>query len=61
MQWLNLYDMESESYDLLETVRDTYYLVAIIDNDFISANKELGSPLWSTMLEVANVHERLLL
>jgi methylenetetrahydrofolate reductase (NADPH) len=57
MQWLNLYDMESGSYDLIETVRDTYYLVAIIDNDFISATDGLGSHLWSTMLEVANVRE----
>jgi methylenetetrahydrofolate reductase (NADPH) len=57
LQWLNLYDMESGSYDLIETVRDTYYLVAIIDNDFISATDGLGSHLWSTMLEVANVRE----
>ena len=57
IQWLNLYDMESESHDLIETVRDTYYLVAIIDNDFISANDGLGSHLWSTMLEVANVRD----
>lgn len=34
--WLNLYEYESESYELIEKIRDTYYLVALIDNDFSS-------------------------
>jgi len=55
--WQNLYDMDSDSYELIENVRDTYYLVAIIDNDFISATDGLGSHLWTIMLEVANIHE----
>ena len=34
--WLNLYEYDSASYNykLIETFRDTYFLVAIIDNDF---------------------------
>lgn len=54
--WQNLYDFESDSYELIENVRDTYYLVAIIDNDFVSANDKQGSHLWSTMLHVAGIH-----
>lgn len=34
--WLNLYEYGSESYELIERIRDTYYLVALIDNDFSS-------------------------
>jgi len=32
--WLNLYDIDTESYNLIESIRDTFFLVAIIDNDF---------------------------
>jgi len=34
--WLNLYDYDSASYQLIEKIRDTYYLVALIDNDYTS-------------------------
>jgi len=37
--WLNLYDFGSESYELVENIRDTYYLVAIIDNEFTDGGK----------------------
>lgn len=53
--WQNLYDVESDSYELIESVRDTYYLVAIIDNDFVSATDGLGSHLWTNVLEVADI------
>jgi methylenetetrahydrofolate reductase (NADPH) len=33
--WASLYEEESESNDLLYQVHDTFYLVAIVDNDFI--------------------------
>ena len=51
--WLNLYDFESDSYELIEKIRDTYYLVAIIDNDFTSGGKD-GSKfrLLDLLLEV---------
>jgi methylenetetrahydrofolate reductase (NADPH) len=48
--WLNLYDFGSPSYDLLEEIRDTFFLVAIIDNDFVGSNAG-DSSLWLKMLE----------
>jgi len=51
--WLNLYEIDSKSYELIETIRDTYYLVAIIDNDFTSASDDAN--LWEALLEVARV------
>lgn len=50
--WLNLYEFETESYDLIESIRDNYYLVAIIDNDYVSANDSGESSLWQAMLDV---------
>ncbi len=47
--WLNLYEMDSPSYELVEEIRDTYFLVAIIDNDYINSTD--GSSLWKKMLE----------
>lgn len=38
--WLTLYEYDSESYELIERIRDTYYLVALIDNDFSSGENE---------------------
>lgn len=34
--WLNLYDVESDSYGLIEGIRDSYFLCAIINNDYVS-------------------------
>ena len=53
--WLNLYEMDSPSYELIENIRDTYYLVAIIDNDYIGSNE--GSSLWRTMLDAYNLSQ----
>jgi methylenetetrahydrofolate reductase (NADPH) len=50
--WLNLYDFDSESYELIETIRDTYYLCAIIDNDFVSDTDKGGSSIWKVMCNV---------
>ena len=44
--WLGLYDLDSESFDLIETIRDTFYLVAIIDNEFTSSGE---SQIWTAM------------
>lgn len=49
--WLNLYDMDSPSYELIENIRDTYFLVAIIDNDYIGSNGGSTGSLWKTMLD----------
>ena len=38
--WLNLYEYDSGSYELIERIRDTYYLVAMIDNDFSSGGPD---------------------
>ena len=38
--WLNLYEYGSESYELIERIRDTYYLVALIDNDFSCSSSD---------------------
>jgi len=37
-QWQTLYKKESKSYDLLQTVYDDFYLVNLVDNDFIKGN-----------------------
>jgi hypothetical protein len=54
--WLSLYDFGSDSYELIEKMRDTYYLVAIIDNDFTSGGKD-GSKflLLDSLLEVGKM------
>lgn len=50
--WLNLYDFDTESFELIENIRDTYYLVAIIDNNYLSkTNPEEGS-LFKAMFQV---------
>jgi methylenetetrahydrofolate reductase (NADPH) len=51
--WLNLYDFESESHELIENIRDTYYLVAIIDNDYTGAD---GSQIWNAMSELSSTN-----
>ena len=47
--WLNLYDAETESYGVIEDIRDTFYLVAIIDNAFTSPTE---SRIFSAMFDV---------
>jgi len=48
--WLNLYEDESVSYDLIQKIRDEYFLVAIIDNNFMNKNQ-----LWEKLLEVGQI------
>ena len=36
--WASLYDDESRSAELLHDMHDSYYLVAVVDNDFINGN-----------------------
>jgi methylenetetrahydrofolate reductase (NADPH) len=42
--WMNLYEYDSTSYTLIESIRDTYFLCAIIDNNYIST-----STIWDAM------------
>lgn len=53
--WLNLYDFDTPSYELVENIRDTYYLCAIIDNDYITGSEkaEGGSTIWDAMQDTA--------
>jgi hypothetical protein len=56
--WLNLYDFGSDSYELIEKIRDTYYLVAIIDNDFTSGGKDgTRFRLLDSLLEVGKARK----
>lgn len=36
--WASLYDDESLSAAVLHDIYDTYFLVAVVDNDFIDGN-----------------------
>jgi methylenetetrahydrofolate reductase (NADPH) len=45
--WMNLYDFESPSFCLIEDIRDTYFLCAIIDNDYVST-----STIWDAIQSV---------
>jgi methylenetetrahydrofolate reductase (NADPH) len=37
-EWANIYDKESKSYKLLERFHNSYYLVFIVDNNYIDGN-----------------------
>jgi len=51
--WLDLYEPGTDSYELIETVRDTFFLVAIIDNDFVSKD----GAIWRAMFPLADIEE----
>ena len=36
--WANIYDTKSKSYKLLNEVYETYYLVNIVDNNFVDGD-----------------------
>ena len=36
--WAAIYDDESPSAELIYTIYETYYLVAVVDNDYVSSN-----------------------
>jgi len=52
--WNNLYEFDSESFELIENIRDTYYLVAIIDNNYLSKNNGVEGCLFSAMFQVGS-------
>ncbi|GMH48704.1 hypothetical protein TrRE_jg6171 [Triparma retinervis] len=49
--WLSLYEEDSDSYELIEQIYDTFYLVAIVDNEF-----QKNDSLWKCLLEVGDVN-----
>ena len=46
-----MYDDESESSELIYGIHDTYYLVAIVDNDFVD------SCLMNFLEDIVETHE----
>jgi methylenetetrahydrofolate reductase (NADPH) len=49
--WMRLYEPESDAYRLLQGIRDTYYLCAIVDNDYVTGNASSpSSRLWDAIL-----------
>ena len=46
--WLSLYDEDGESFEVIQGVRDEFYLVAIVDNEF-----QTDESLWSLLLELS--------
>eukprot|EP01089_Gocevia_fonbrunei_P019339 TRINITY_DN6822_c0_g1_i2.p1 TRINITY_DN6822_c0_g1~~TRINITY_DN6822_c0_g1_i2.p1 ORF type:complete len:381 (-),score=95.39 TRINITY_DN6822_c0_g1_i2:4-1146(-) len=37
-QWAKVYETDSDSQALINKIHDTYYLIAVVDNNFISGN-----------------------
>jgi len=48
-RWMSLYDPSSPSYKLLETIINTYFIVNIVDNNYIDGD------ILKVFLEAANV------
>jgi len=48
--WASIYDDESASNALLHSIHDTYFLVAIIDNDYVSSTS-----IWSVFHELVGL------
>ena len=52
--WLNLYELDSDSYSLIEDIRDMHSLVALIDNDFFTDDsKNTSGNLWNALVEIS--------
>ncbi len=37
-EWQVLYEQDSKSAELLQKIQDTYYLVNLVDNDFVNGD-----------------------
>lgn len=37
-QWKSIYDTESKSHKLIQEIHDTYYLVNVVDNDYVKGD-----------------------
>lgn len=49
--WLPLYEKGSASYNLIQNIHHSYYLVAVIDNDYIGSGDDAVSRLWTVLME----------
>ena len=36
--WASIYETKSESYELLKEIYNTYYLVNVVDNDYVDGD-----------------------
>lgn len=52
--WASLYDYGSQSFDLIDEIKNTYFLVAIIDNDFIGCSKKDGEKFFDKLLDLTD-------
>ena len=48
--WADAYDEDSETRALLYDIHDTYFLVSVVDNDFV------GGDIWRLFAEAAPIH-----
>jgi len=53
--WMNLYDVDSTSWCLIENIFETYYLVSVYDNDYITDG---GEQLWTVLEMVGKEREK---
>lgn len=58
-EWINLYDEETRSHELLKNIRDTYFLVSIVDNDYLAGDMftilvKLLEETWESKLRKSN-------
>lgn len=37
---MTIYKSDSKSYEIIQTLHDNYYLVNVVDNDFVNGNLE---------------------
>lgn len=54
-KWGSIYPADSESRKLIDTIHDTWYLVNLVDNDFV-----MGTSLWEALnktIDIINGHE----
>ena len=52
---MNLYDVDSTSWCLIENIFETYYLVSVYDNDYITDG---GEQLWTVLEMVGKEREK---
>ena len=51
-EWQALYPEDSPSYELIDEIYDTYYLVNIVDNDFIGG--DIFAPFERLLCQINN-------
>jgi len=49
--WADAYDEGSESFELLETVSDTFFLCALVDDDYVGGEEE-GKSIFDLLIKL---------